>query len=213
LIVHHVERPFSNPTTRVLLEHQIADGRELVGVQHRARGIERRVEREQPRAANHRPQHLGARQESRRRIALDDHRLRADELTVRIVVPRRNREHHTIAGIDERAIGRIDGGSCARRDEDRRQRKLKAEPSRVEFADGDAQCLESVRRRVGRFAGPQRVDDPVLELSRDTELFRAEIADREIDDLLPLRFQCANVGGDLENGRAVDVVREARQTW
>jgi hypothetical protein len=43
-------------------------------------------------------------------------------------------------------------------------------------------------------------------------LFGAEIADREIDDFFSLGLQGANVGGDLEYRRAVDVVRETRQT-
>ena len=59
----------------------------------------------------------------------------------------------------------------------------------------------------------QRVDDTVLELARDTELFRAEVADGEIDDLFALILQCPNVSGDLENRRSVDVVRETREAW
>ena len=182
LIVHHEQRPLARTTAGVLLEHQIADVGQLLGLEGRAGRIERRVQREEPSAANDRAQKVGRRQEVRRRVRFDGDDLAADHVDVVVVVPLRHAEHHAIAAVDKRPIDGIDDRSGTRRRQNALERKVEAGAVAVELANRLAQRLDADPRRIVRLAGAQRVDDPIFELARNRELLGVEVADREVGD-------------------------------
>jgi hypothetical protein len=208
LVVHHEQRALGRSSSRILLEHEIANISQLLGREHRAGWIQRRVQRQQPRAAHMRAEQFGRRQKPRRRVALDHHRQSAEHLAVVIVVPRRNAEDDSLTRIDHRSIERIDRRPRARCNEDRLHRKIEAETPLIEISNGRAQALQTVRRRIRRLAGTQCLDDGVLELTRNPKLLRAEIPNGEIEDLSSLPDERANVAGDFEDGRAAKSVGE-----
>ena len=120
LIVHHEQRTLG--CVRVSRSPRARGRRSSAScsaVEHSARRIERRVQREQPRAANVRAKQLRRRKKSGRRIAFDHDRQRAEHLAVVVVVPRRHAEDDAFARIDHGAIERVDRRARARRDENR----------------------------------------------------------------------------------------------
>jgi hypothetical protein len=118
-----------------------------------------------------------------------------------VVVPARHRVDDAVAGIHQRAVGRIDHGPGAARDHDRRHRVFETEVAGVEAADRLPQLAEAVRRRVVRLAALERGHDAVLERGRDRELPRAEVAHGEVADGLARRHQGADLARDAEDLR------------
>jgi hypothetical protein len=111
LVVHEVELGLVVRTPRVLLEDEVADGAECLGVERGAGGVEWRVEREHPRATQRTLEQFRCRKEVGFRAAGDRHTDRARHVAVMVVVPRRHGIHDAIAGIDQRAVRRIDAGT------------------------------------------------------------------------------------------------------
>jgi hypothetical protein len=171
LIVEHVERPLFARATLVLFHDELTDLAQGGRVEHGARRIDRRTQREQARVANDGTQHARRRQEVRARVAFDEHRPRADDLRVIVVVPRRHREHDVVALVDQRTIHGVDRGPRAGRYQHRFEGELQPQPSMIELSNRLSQRLDADSRRIGRFTGTQRVDDRVLERGGNRKLF------------------------------------------
>ena len=92
-----------------------------------------------------------------------------------VVVPARHRVDDAVAGVHQRAVGRVDQRAASRpaitMDV---QRVVEAELARVEAPHRLAQPPSAVRRRVVRLALLERGHDAVLERGRDRELPRAK---------------------------------------
>jgi hypothetical protein len=201
LVVEHVQRPVAAVAAAVLGDDHVAQLGELVGREHRPRRVERRVHGEQPRArvAHERRDGVGRGEEAALGPARERHPLGPDLVHVVVVVPRGHRVHHPVARVDERAVRAVDPGARAAGDEHLRGVVLEAEPARPERRDGRAQGVDAARRRVVGLAGAQRVDRPLLEPGRYTELRGVEVADREIAHHGARGPLGADVGGDLED--------------
>ena len=214
LVVQQVQRPLAAGAlaSRVLLNDQIADFGERVGIEQGAGRIQRRVEDQHPGAAKVALQHAGRRQKTRLRAANNHDLLGADELRVVVVVPRRHRKDHAIARVDEDAVRAVDRRPRAARDEHGADRVRDVLTPCIELTNRAAQRLDTVRGRVVRLAGLQRGRDTVEQRFRDAKLAGTEVADGKVADGLARCGEGANLGPDGKNERAGELLRDGRDS-
>ena len=151
---------------------------------------------------------LRGRKKVRLRSDRDLHRLAAHEIRVVIVVPRRNGVDDLIAGIDDRGIRGVDDRARSAGDQHRLDRISQRQLFFVEANHRAAQLHRAVGGRIVGLARAQRLDDVALQLRRNAKLGWREIADGQIEDLLPTRHRDANLARDLENLGACESARE-----
>src|SRR5207248_9232817 len=82
----------------------------------------------------------------------------------------------------------------------------------IEADDRAPQLKRAVGGRIVRLAGAQQLDDVILELDRNAELVRREIADGEIADFFSARRQRPDLAGDFQDLRAGQAAGEGGQT-
>ena len=172
----------------VLLDDHLADLPQHLGVDHRPRRVERRVDEHQARHADVRAQVVGRREEVGVRAHRDLDRARATQVRVVVVVPRRHRVDRRVAGIEHGAVRTVEQRPRAAGDQHRLDRVREPEVLRVEARDRLAQADDAVRGRIVRLPGGQRRAHAVQQRGRRGKLGRVEVADRQVADLRALRL-------------------------
>ncbi len=199
LVEEQVERPFVRGAAAVLPDDEVADGAELVLAEHGARGVERRVEHEQARSAERGLELVRRGQERAVRAADEGHGLGAGERGVVRVVPGRNGEDDTVAGVDEHVVGGVDAGPDAGGDEHGLGGAVAAEPFAVEDADALAELGNADAGRVIGLALPERGLDAVAQRLGDGEMRGFEVSDGQVANGDAAGGELADLGSDTQD--------------